>query len=89
MVNGQTVFGVPFGASRAGLILNPRLNPAAASLSSAAPVADSNYHSMQLGVNRRFSKGRTVGLVVITVVSSLLLHRLGEGTTIWGDGPVY
>jgi len=57
VVNGTTVFGVPRGGGAVGIALNPRLNPAAASLSSAAPVADSNYHSLQLGVNRRFSRG--------------------------------
>ena len=56
VINGVQVFGVPRGAI-AGIISNPRLNPAAAALSSEAPVADSSYHSMQLGVNRRFSHG--------------------------------
>jgi carboxypeptidase family protein/TonB-dependent receptor-like protein len=56
VVNGVSVFGVPRGAT-AGIISNPRLNPAAAALSSAAPVADSSYHSLQVGVNRRFSHG--------------------------------
>ena len=54
IVNGVEVFGVPRGATP-GIISNPRLNPAAAALSSEAPVADSSYHSLQLGVNRRFS----------------------------------
>jgi hypothetical protein len=56
IVNGVSVFGVPRGAT-AGIISNPRLNTAAAALSSAAPVADSSYHSLQVGVNRRFSHG--------------------------------
>jgi hypothetical protein len=56
VVNGVTVFGVPRGAS-AGMTSNPRLNPAGASLSSAAPVADSSYNSLQVGLNRRFSQG--------------------------------
>jgi len=56
VVNGTSVFGVPRGATP-GIVSNPRLNPAAAALSSAAPVADSNYHSLQVGVNRRFSHG--------------------------------
>jgi len=34
---------------------NARLNPAAGSLASAAPVADSHYNSLQVGLNRRFS----------------------------------
>jgi hypothetical protein len=55
-VNGVTVYGVPRGAT-AGIVSNPRLNPASAALSSEAPVGDSNYHSLQLGVNRRFSHG--------------------------------
>jgi hypothetical protein len=54
-VNGVSVFGVP--RATPGIVSNPRLNPAGAALSSAAPVADSNYHSLQVGVNRRFSRG--------------------------------
>jgi hypothetical protein len=67
VVNGQTVYGIPRGltnscpppnpASCAGIGSNPRLNPAGAALSSEAPVADSNYHSLQVGLNRRFSHG--------------------------------
>jgi hypothetical protein len=60
VVNGVQVFGVPRGtaaAPAAGIVSNPRLNPAAAALSSEAPVADSNYHSLQVGLNRRFSHG--------------------------------
>jgi outer membrane receptor protein involved in Fe transport len=56
MVNGVQVFGVPRGATP-GMISNPRANPAGAALSSEAPVADSNYHSLQVGMNRRFSHG--------------------------------
>jgi outer membrane receptor protein involved in Fe transport len=56
LVNGVQVFGVPRGATP-GIVSNPRLNPAAAALSSEAPVADSNYHSLQVGLNRRFSHG--------------------------------
>jgi hypothetical protein len=56
IVNGVRVFGVPRGTV-AGMISNPRLNPAAASLSSAAPVADSSYNSLQVGLNRRFLNG--------------------------------
>jgi hypothetical protein len=56
IVNGVRVFGVPRGATP-GIISNPRLNPAGAALSSEAPVADSNYHSLQVGLNRRFSRG--------------------------------
>ena len=44
VVNGVQVFGVPQGgATAAGIISNPRLNPAGAALSSEAPVGDSNY----------------------------------------------
>ena len=57
VVNGVSVYGVPFGPTRAGIAPNPRLNPAAASLNSEAPVADSSYHSLQVGLNRRFSHG--------------------------------
>ena len=56
VVNGVQIFGVPRGATP-GIISNPRLNPAAAALSSEAPVGDSNYHSLQVGLNRRFSHG--------------------------------
>ncbi len=55
-VNGQQIFGVPRGTAP-GITSNPRLNPAGAALSSEAPVADSNYHSLQVGLNRRFSHG--------------------------------
>ncbi len=57
VVNGVEVYGVPIGPSRAGIVSNPRLNPAGAALNSEAPVADSNYHSLQVGLNRRFSHG--------------------------------
>jgi hypothetical protein len=56
VVNGVQVFGVPRGALP-GIVSNRRLNPAGAALSSEAPVADSNYHSLQVGLNRRFSHG--------------------------------
>ncbi len=55
-VNGVQIFGVPRGAA-AGMISNPRLNPAGAALNSEAPVADSSYNSLQVGVNRRFAHG--------------------------------
>jgi len=60
LVNGVQVFGVPKGTAAVpavGILSNPRLNPAGAALSSEAPVADSNYHSLQVGLNRRFSHG--------------------------------
>ncbi len=57
IVNGATVFGVPRGGGLTGFTSNPRLNPAASSLSSAGTVADSNYNSLQVGLNRRFTKG--------------------------------
>ena len=56
VVNGVTVYGVPRGATP-GIVSNPRLNPASAALSSEAPIGDSNYHSLQVGLNRRFSHG--------------------------------
>src|SRR5579884_1098881 len=57
IVNGVQVFGVPKGPASVGILSNPRLNPKAAALSSEAPVGDSNYHSLQVGLNRRFSHG--------------------------------
>ncbi len=57
LVNGVQVFGVPKGPTAIGITSNPRLNPAGAALSSEAPVADSSYHSLQVGVNRRFAHG--------------------------------
>ena len=60
VVNGVQVFGVPKGTPAnpaAGIVSNPRLNPAGAALSSEAPVADSSYNSLQVGLNRRFSHG--------------------------------
>jgi outer membrane receptor protein involved in Fe transport len=56
VVNGVQEFGVPRGVTP-GIISNPRLNPAGAALNSEAPVADSSYHSLQVGVNRRFAHG--------------------------------
>jgi hypothetical protein len=60
VVGGVQIFGVPRGTPGApapGIVSNPRLNPKAAAESSEAPVADSNYHSLQMGLNRRFSHG--------------------------------
>jgi outer membrane receptor protein involved in Fe transport len=57
VVNGEQVFGVPRGPTATGIVSNPRLNPAGAALSSEAPVGDSSYESLQVGVNRRFSHG--------------------------------
>jgi hypothetical protein len=57
IVNGVQVFGVPRGATTTGIVSNPRANPAGAALSSEAPVGDSSYNSLQVGLNRRFSKG--------------------------------
>ncbi len=53
IVNGVPYFGSlsPTGA----IVSNPRENPAAGSLSSEAPVGDSHYNSLQVGLNRRFS----------------------------------
>jgi len=58
VVNGVQVFGVPKGTPAApatGIVGNLRLNGGPSALSSEAPVADSNYHSLQVGLNRRFS----------------------------------
>jgi Carboxypeptidase regulatory-like domain/TonB-dependent Receptor Plug Domain len=57
VVNGVDVFGVPKGNGASGIISNPRENPAGAALSSEAPVGDSSYNSLQVGLNRRFSRG--------------------------------
>jgi outer membrane receptor protein involved in Fe transport len=63
LVNGVTVYGVPTASlagkspTAIGITSNPRLNPAGAALSSEAPVGDSNYNSLQVGLNRRFSHG--------------------------------
>jgi outer membrane receptor protein involved in Fe transport len=56
-VNGEQVFGVPEGPNAIGIVGNPRLNPAASALSSEAPVANSSYNSLQVGLNRRFARG--------------------------------
>ncbi len=55
--NGVDVFGVPAGTTKIGITSNPRLNPAGSALSSEAPVGDSDYHSLQVGLNRRFAQG--------------------------------
>jgi hypothetical protein len=63
VVNGASVFGVPTASlpgkspTAIGITGNPRLNPAGASLSSEAPVGNSSYNSLQVGLNRRFSHG--------------------------------
>ena len=56
-VGGVQIFGVPIGPSRAGMVSNPRLNGGPSALSSEAPVGDSSYNSLQVGLNRRFSHG--------------------------------
>jgi outer membrane receptor protein involved in Fe transport len=55
IVNGVSYFGhlSPTGA----IVSNPRENPALGALSSEAPVGDSHYNSLQVGLNRRFSHG--------------------------------
>lgn len=55
--NGVDVFGVPAGPNAVGIVANPRLNPAGSALSSEAPVANSSYNSLQVGLNRRFARG--------------------------------
>jgi outer membrane receptor protein involved in Fe transport len=57
VVNGVQVFGVPKGPTTSGILSNPRENPAGAALSSEAPIANSSYNSLQVGLNRRFAKG--------------------------------
>jgi Carboxypeptidase regulatory-like domain/TonB dependent receptor len=57
VVDGVQVFGVPKGPTAPGIVSNPRLNPAGAALSSEAPVGDSSYNSLQVGLNRRFAHG--------------------------------
>ena len=56
-VNGVQVFGVPKGNGAVGILSNPRENPKGAALSSEAPVGDSSYNSLQVGLNRRFAHG--------------------------------
>jgi hypothetical protein len=56
LVNGVDVFGVA-KPGVTGITPNPRLNPAASSLSSEAPASNSSYNSLQVGLNRRFSHG--------------------------------
>ena len=57
VVNGVQVFGVPRGATPRHRQQSRALNPAGAALNSEAPVADSSYHSLQVGLNRRFAHG--------------------------------
>src|SRR5260370_10868572 len=61
VVSGVQVFGKPKapvnGVPQTGIVGNARLNPAGAALSSEAPVGDSSYESLQVGLNRRFSHG--------------------------------
>ena len=52
-VNGQPVYGTIVGES-AVVTRNTRLNPRFQSLNFGAAFADSDYHSLQLSVNRRF-----------------------------------
>jgi hypothetical protein len=52
-VNGQTVYGTAVPGS-AVIAPNPRLNPAFSSLNFGAAIADSEYNSLQLSLNRRF-----------------------------------
>ncbi len=56
VANGVDVFGTA-KAGVTGITANARLNSAGASLSSEAPVGDSSYNSLQVGLNRRFSHG--------------------------------
>jgi hypothetical protein len=51
-VNGQTVYGT--AGTTAVITPNPRLNPAYSSLNFGAAIADSEYNSLQVSLNRRF-----------------------------------
>ncbi len=54
VVNGVDYFGQLVNGS---IVSNPRENTALGALSSEAPVGDSHYNSLQVGLNRRFSHG--------------------------------
>jgi hypothetical protein len=56
LADGTVVFGVPRGAA-AGILPNPRQNPAYAGLTYNQPDAWSKYHSLQTSLNRRFKDG--------------------------------
>lgn len=53
IVNGVSYFG--YLSSTGSIVSNPRENTALGALSSEAPVGDSHYNSLQVGLNRRFS----------------------------------
>lgn len=55
-INGTQVFGTA-KPGVVGITGFPRENPKGAALSSEAPVADSSYNSLQVGLERRFSHG--------------------------------
>ena len=57
VVNGVDVFGIPKGNGASGIVSNLREKPAGAALSSEAPVGNSSYNSLQVGMNRRFAHG--------------------------------
>jgi outer membrane receptor protein involved in Fe transport len=58
-INGVETFGsLATSGPLAGTVVGfPRENPAAPSLSDEAPVGNSHYNSLQVGLNRRFSHG--------------------------------
>lgn len=54
-INGVETFG--YLSPTGSIVSFPRENPALGALSSEAPVANSHYNSLQVGLNRRFSHG--------------------------------
>lgn len=62
IVNGQQVFG---SLVNGGIVPNPRLDPTFSYISNSTPSANSNYNSLQLSLNRRFTNN-VQGLVSYT-----------------------
>jgi hypothetical protein len=52
--DGTVVYGVPIGGGVAGIRPNPRVNPSFSVLNTGTSFATSDYHSLQLSLNRRF-----------------------------------
>jgi hypothetical protein len=55
LADGTVVYGVPRGAV-AGITPNPRVNPNFSVLNTGTSFAASDYHSLQLSLNRRFER---------------------------------
>jgi hypothetical protein len=53
--DGNIIYGVPRGTTSTGIVSNPRINPTFSNLNSAAAIGFSNYHGLQVGLNRRLS----------------------------------